>query len=188
MRFSNWLQFPRMPFSPRKRLPNVEPRPPTLEKLKEAILSPIKYPTFPPRSQALPHIRLAKPKQQQRHLTDVETARPLPTTFSKGETMLDFKTKPLIPEPLPKGDYHYPFRYYEITLRRGVTGLPARTRHIVQSIGLLKRHQVVWRLVSPRSAGQLLKIKELVHVRLVNEIPKKEPYPTGYKKVSNLLI
>ncbi|KAI8899550.1 hypothetical protein BC833DRAFT_519781, partial [Globomyces pollinis-pini] len=56
--------------------------------------------------------------------------------------------------------------YYQITLRRGLMGLPATTKHIVQSLGLHKRHQVVWRLVSPRSAGQILKIKELVHVSL----------------------
>jgi ribosomal protein L30/L7E len=120
-------------------------------------------------------------------MTDVETARPLPQTFQEGETIKDYKTKPLVAERLPEGEYHYPYRYYEITLRRGVLGLPARTRHIVQSLGLLKRHQVVWRLVSPRSAGQILKIKELVSVRLVNEIPAKQPWPTGFKKIGNLL-
>jgi ribosomal protein L30/L7E len=158
-----------------------------VEELKAKIAEPIKYPSFPPRKDLPPHIRLSRPPQPQRHITDVETARPLPLTFKEGESIRDYKTKPLVAEKLPAGEYHYPYRFYEITLRRGVLGLPARTRHIVQSLGLLKRHQVVWRLVSPRSAGQILKIKELVSVRLVNEIPVKQPWPTGFKKIGNLL-
>ncbi|KAI8924676.1 hypothetical protein BC831DRAFT_387830, partial [Entophlyctis helioformis] len=56
--------------------------------------------------------------------------------------------------------------FFEITLRRGLFGLPQTTRTVVSALGLSKRHQVVWRLVGPRSAGQLLKVKELVTVRL----------------------
>jgi hypothetical protein len=42
-------------------------------------------------------------------------------------------------------------------------------------------------MVSPRSAGQILKIKELISVRLVNEIPVKQAWPTGFKKVGSFL-
>ncbi|KAI9008329.1 hypothetical protein BC832DRAFT_523919, partial [Gaertneriomyces semiglobifer] len=56
--------------------------------------------------------------------------------------------------------------YYEISLVRSQLGLPKATRHILQSMGLHKRHQVVWRAVGPRSAGQILKVRELVKVRL----------------------
>jgi large subunit ribosomal protein L30 len=187
MKFNLILQLPRMPFSPKRKLPNVIPKPPTLEQLKAPIAEQIKYPSFPIRKQPPPHIRLAQPPKPQRHITDVETARPLPCTFKEGESKRDYNTKPLKVEALAHGEYHYPYRYYEIALRRGIIGLPARTKHIVQSLGLQKRHQVVWRMVSPRSAGQILKIKELVTVRLVNEVPTKEAWPTGFTRVGNIM-
>ncbi|KAI8913485.1 hypothetical protein EDD86DRAFT_180245, partial [Gorgonomyces haynaldii] len=55
--------------------------------------------------------------------------------------------------------------YYQITLKKGIIGLNKHTKKVVEALGL-RRHQVIWRLVSPRSAGQVLKIKELVDVQL----------------------
>ncbi|KAJ3325558.1 hypothetical protein HDV06_003328 [Boothiomyces sp. JEL0866] len=182
---SSLLNFPRMPFNPKKTIRDIKPRQPTKEALEAPIAEKKKYPQFPPRTYPPAHIRLSQPKGPKRHLTDVQV-RPLPTTFAEGESFADFKNKPLKCEPLTDG-YHYPYRYYEITLRRGVIGLPEATRKIVSALGFQKRHQVVWRLVSPKSAGQILKIKELVHVRLVNEIPVKISPPSGYKKVSSLI-
>jgi ribosomal protein L30/L7E len=181
----NW--FPRLAFQPKKLKPNVIPKTPTEEVLNAPILKKPLYASYPSRKYPSVKERLSFPKPHisKRHLTDVETARPLPTTFAPGQTLKDFKTKPLIPDT--KASYHYPYRYYEITLRRGLIGIPKKIKHIVQSIGLHQRHQVVWRLVSPRSAGQILKIKELVHVRLVNEIPIKEKQPTGYSFSTSLL-
>jgi ribosomal protein L30/L7E len=184
--FNTKVLLARTPFSQRLIKHSYKPKPPPLEALDKTP-SKLVYEYFPPKSDLPPHQRLAQPKKEKRYLTDVETGRPLPNTFKFGESEKDYKTKPLICEPLPKGEYHYPYRYYEICLRRGVLGLPKSTRHIVQSLGLHKRHQVVWRLVSPRSAGQILKIKELVHVRLVNEIPPKPEYPKGYQVVGSFL-
>lgn len=43
------------------------------------------------------------------------------------------------------GSQHHdmPYKYYEITLIRSLIGLDHKTKHIAQSLGLLKRHQVV---------------------------------------------
>ncbi|KAJ3273033.1 39S ribosomal protein L33, mitochondrial [Terramyces sp. JEL0728] len=182
---SSLLNFPRMPFNPKKTIRDIKPKQPTKEALEAPIAEKKTYPQFPPRSYPPAHVRLSQPKGPKRHLTDVQV-RPLPTTFAKGESFANFKNKELKCEPLSEG-YHYPYRYYEVTLRRGVIGLPEATRKIVSALGFQKRHQVVWRLVSPKSAGQILKIKELVHVRLVNEIPAKITLPSGYKKTSSLI-
>ncbi|KAI8921013.1 hypothetical protein DFJ77DRAFT_423297, partial [Powellomyces hirtus] len=56
--------------------------------------------------------------------------------------------------------------YYEISLRRSLNGLPATVKKVASAIGLTGRHQVVWRPVSARHAGQILKLRELVAVRL----------------------
>ncbi|KAI8823137.1 uncharacterized protein EV422DRAFT_483369, partial [Fimicolochytrium jonesii] len=56
--------------------------------------------------------------------------------------------------------------YYEITLRRGLNGLSKHTKKHAQAVGLLRRHQVVWRAVGPRAAGHVLRLRELVDVKL----------------------
>jgi ribosomal protein L30/L7E len=68
-----------------------------------------------------------------------------------------------------------------------IKGLPKAIRTIVTGLGLNQRHQVIWRPVSPKTAGQIIKIKELVHVELVNEIPKKQTRPTGFVKIGNAI-
>lgn len=132
--------------------------------------------------------RKKQPPQRKRSIGDVETALPLPTTFKEGETFKTFQTRPSkVGEPLPLSESQYPYKYYEITLRRGVIGLPKATRNVVASLGLTKRHQVVWKAVGPTTAGEILRVKELVTVRLVNEIPAVPQRPSGYTKVGNLL-
>lgn len=182
---SSHLLMPRGAFNPRLQPLQKTPKTPTAKQLQEPISMPEKYKSYPSRRYLQPHQRLSLPKQPKRSLTEVQTARPLPITFKEGETAKTFKTKPLVCEPLPKGEYHFPYRYYEICLRRGLIGIPKDIKHIVQSIGLTKRHQVVWRLVSPKSAGQILKIKELVTVRLVNELPLPQKNPSGFKVLSS---
>jgi large subunit ribosomal protein L30 len=176
---------PRAAFNPRLQPLEKAPKTPKLEDLAAPLIKAEKYVSYPSRKYMKPHERLSLPKVAKRSLTEIETARALPITFQEGETIKDYKTKPLICEKLKAGEYHFPYRYYEICLRRGLVGLPQKTKHIVQSLGLTKRHQVVWRLVSPKSAGQILKIKELVTIRLVNEIPERKPPPTGFKLISS---
>ncbi|KAJ3417206.1 hypothetical protein HDV05_006412 [Chytridiales sp. JEL 0842] len=81
----------------------------------------------------------------------------------------------------------YTHKYFEITLRKGYYGLPKKVKGYLMALGLHQRHQVVWRQVGPESAGQIMKVKELVSVRLVNGIPPKEAMPVGYSKVGNVM-
>ena len=177
------LWMPRMPFAPKLAKVTRKPLPVVTSLLAEQPLVK-KYPNYPPKKDLEPHLRLSLPKKPKRWLSEVETARPLPQTFSDGMTLKDFKSKPLIP-PTECQNYHYPYKYYEICLMRGILGLPKQTRKIVQSLGLHTRHQVVWRLVGSRSAGQILKVKELVSVKLVNDIPPKSVYPRGFQVVES---
>ncbi|KAI9354826.1 hypothetical protein DFJ73DRAFT_826511 [Zopfochytrium polystomum] len=89
--------------------------------------------------------------------------------------------------PLPAAVSRLPYRYYQVTLRRGTNGLPGKTVASVRELGLTTRHQVVWVRVTQKNAGLIMKVKELVDVRLVNQIPPKRPIPLGYKKVGSAL-
>ncbi|KAI8808198.1 hypothetical protein BJ742DRAFT_810009 [Cladochytrium replicatum] len=112
-----------------------------------------------------------RPPKPQRHITDTQTAIPLPTTFRPKDTT-EVKAEP---------------RYYEITLRRGVVGLPWKTRRVVESLGFKKRHQVVYKPIEASVAGRILGVKELVSLRLVADIPPRYEIPKGYKKVGSLI-
>ncbi|KAJ3088190.1 39S ribosomal protein L33, mitochondrial [Quaeritorhiza haematococci] len=134
--------------------------------------------------------RFRRPPKAQRHLPDTQTAIPLPTTFPPGMDIYSFRRshQARIPStPLTTDPNYYPYRYYEITLRKGVVGLSKDTKELCLGLGLRKRNQTVYHLVSETIAGKILKIKELVAVRLVNEIPKKVEIPAGYKKVGNAI-
>ncbi|KAH6601663.1 hypothetical protein BASA61_001867 [Batrachochytrium salamandrivorans] len=186
--FSNTptAHYPRMP---RKQAPDVTPRFPTAAQLAAPAPQPLQF----SRPQRHNYGAGFKPKPlppntANRHLTDVETWLPLPTTFSPGQTAESIRCRPTRPDTrLSQAEYPYPYRYFEITLRRGVFGLPKKTKEVIQCLGLHSRHQVVWRLVGPRSTGQILKVKELVNVRLTNTIPELQKLPTGYTKQGSLL-
>ncbi|OAJ43022.1 ribosomal protein L30p/L7e [Batrachochytrium dendrobatidis JEL423] len=165
----NWFSttsVPHYPRAPRKQSPNVTPRFP----LKEQLSTPVPIKAVFPKPQAYKYGPGMKPtpfppNTPKRHHTDVESGIPLPTTFAPGETAKSIRTRPTRPErKLTQEEYPFPYRYFEITLRRGVIGLPKTTRDIVKCLGLHTRYQVVWRLVGPRSAGQILKVKELVNM------------------------
>lgn len=64
--------------------------------------------------------------------------------------------------------------YYRIHLYRSFIGLPQTTRLTCQALGLSKRGKVVYKKVSPEIAGQVLKIKELVKVNLVEDLKIRE--------------
>ncbi len=113
---------------------------------------------------------------------------PLPTTFEKGQDhktwLADMKKDE---EPLTSDPNFYPYKYYEITMIRGTIGLPVKTKRITKSLGLSVVNQVVYKPVSEAIAGKILKVKELVRLRLVNEIPAPQQTVLGYKKIGNAI-
>ena len=78
-------------------------------------------------------------------------------------------------------------KYFQITLMRGLIGLPKSTRKVVHTLGLTKRHQIVWKPISSSIAGMILKIKELVSVDCVSGIPPKKKVADGYVKIGNAI-
>ncbi|KAJ3038876.1 39S ribosomal protein L33, mitochondrial, partial [Rhizophlyctis rosea] len=126
-----------------------------------------------------------KPHPPKRVIDDVETALPLPLSYKLHGVP---QPRPLVPptkiESTPENPF--PYKYYEIALRRGLIGLPEKTRKYVEMAGLRKRYMVVWKPVTPENAGLILRIKELVTVRLVNEIPEKPERPKGFVKVGSV--
>ncbi|KAI9352677.1 hypothetical protein BDR26DRAFT_849676 [Obelidium mucronatum] len=62
------------------------------------------------------------------------------------------------PTPLPISETNkYPFKYYQISLRRGLYGIEKDVKKCVNALGLHGRHEVVWRAVNPHNAGLILK-------------------------------
>ena len=59
--------------------------------------------------------------------------------------------------------------YFKITLIRSGIGLPKKTQGVLAALGLRKRMQTVFHLVSPQVAGQVMKVKELVAVSEVEK-------------------
>lgn len=113
---------------------------------------------------------------------------PLPMTYAPGQ---DFKTwladMKKQPEPLTDDPKYFPYTYYEVTMIRGLIGLPEKTKAVARSLGLRVVNQVVYHRVSSATAGKLLKLKELVRLRLVNEIPKEVKCVAGFRKVGNVI-
>lgn len=61
--------------------------------------------------------------------------------------------------------------HYRITLRRSAIGMPSHTRKVLESMGLRKRLQSVYRPKRADIAGMVLAVKELVHVENVRRLP-----------------
>ena len=64
--------------------------------------------------------------------------------------------------------------YFRITLLRSAIGLPQRTKAVLKAIGLRKRMATVFLPVSRDSAGQIMKIKELVDVQEVESAQTRQ--------------
>ena len=64
--------------------------------------------------------------------------------------------------------------YFRITLLRSAIGLPQRTKAVLQALGLRKRMATVFIPVSRDSAGQIMKVKELVDVREVEQAKSRQ--------------
>lgn len=97
--------------------------------------------------------------------------------------------------------------HYRITLRRSAIGLPERKSRVLEALGLHKRLQSVYQAHSQTAAGNILAVKELVHVenvRLLNSSDDEQIWvnskgevvdagrhlrkaPRGYRIVGNLL-
>ena len=54
--------------------------------------------------------------------------------------------------------------YFKITLIRSAIGLPKKTQGVLNALGLRKRMATVFKPVNASTAGQIMKIKELVAV------------------------
>jgi ribosomal protein L30 len=63
--------------------------------------------------------------------------------------------------------------FYRITLKRSTIGLPQKYKTTVQRLGLKRTGSVVYQKVSADSAGQVLRIKELVDVEIVDRALSK---------------
>lgn len=59
--------------------------------------------------------------------------------------------------------------YFRITLLRSAIGLPRRTGDVLKALGLSKRMKTVFHEVTPSTAGQIMKVKELVSVEETEE-------------------
>ncbi|TAQ83670.1 hypothetical protein B7494_g8007 [Chlorociboria aeruginascens] len=64
--------------------------------------------------------------------------------------------------------------YFRITLMRSGIGLTKRTQGVLKALGLRRRMKTVFYPVSPEVAGQIMKVKELVHVQEVEKAMTKE--------------
>lgn len=63
--------------------------------------------------------------------------------------------------------------FFRITLIRSAIGLPERSSGVLRALGLRKRYRTVFHPVTPEIAGQIMKVKELVSVREVEQAMTK---------------
>jgi len=59
--------------------------------------------------------------------------------------------------------------YFRITLMRSGIGMPKRTQGVLKALGLNRRMKTVFYPVSSEVAGQIMRVKELVHVEEVDK-------------------
>lgn len=59
--------------------------------------------------------------------------------------------------------------FFRITLMRSPIGMPKKTTGVLKALGLPRRMRTVFHPVSPQVAGQIMRVKELVHVEEVSE-------------------
>jgi large subunit ribosomal protein L30 len=82
--------------------------------------------------------------------------------------------------------------FWKVTLIRSGIGLSPRLNRTLFALGLRKRFRTVFQPVNPRVAGQLLRVKELIKLELVDvtetkeEMREKRRPPKGYVVESEL--
>lgn len=80
-------------------------------------------------------------------------------------------------------------KFFKLKLFRGFIGLPGKYREWAKNLGLRKRGETVYVPVRAETIGSILKLKELLKVNLVDEIPKaiNPEYPKGYQIIGSYL-
>lgn len=64
--------------------------------------------------------------------------------------------------------------WYRVTQVRSTIGLPRKLRNTALAMGLKKRGNVVYQKVNAANAGQILTLKELVDVQVVDQALTRE--------------
>ena len=64
--------------------------------------------------------------------------------------------------------------FFRITLLRSPIGLPYSTTGVLKALGLRKRMATVFHPVTPSTAGQIMRVKELVDVKEVEKRMSKD--------------
>ena len=63
--------------------------------------------------------------------------------------------------------------FFRVTLIRSAIGLPQKTRGVLNALGLRKRMATVFVPVNSSTAGQIMKVKELVAIAEVEKVLSK---------------
>lgn len=73
-------------------------------------------------------------------------------------------------------------KYFRVTLKRGLIGLPDKFKEHTRSLGLRRTHQKSYLQINPQTVGNILKVKELVEVKTVKgkPIPGASYWAKGY--------
>lgn len=81
-------------------------------------------------------------------------------------------------------------KYYKVTLTRSTIGLSQDYRAAAKTLGLFRLNQSSYQPVNASTAGLILKLKEIVRVQNVDQIPEKsaaKKTERGYKVVGRML-
>ncbi|OZJ04251.1 hypothetical protein BZG36_02486 [Bifiguratus adelaidae] len=84
-------------------------------------------------------------------------------------------------------------QYFKITQMRSAIGLDQSIRATARSLGIHRLHKPVYHPVNATTAGYILKLKELVHVETVSDIPQRSAEKAarkperGYTVIGNAL-
>lgn len=116
-------------------------------------------------------------------------SEPCPSTFPPGIANYEQMRRPLVPEKaLTPDEYEYPYRYYEVSLKRSHARMDKIYKDKLKFLGLTERNHVTWWLVHPFSAQRILEVRHLIDLRLTNEIPiENDQYEPGFEYISNAL-
>lgn len=64
--------------------------------------------------------------------------------------------------------------YFAITQKRSTIGLPQNPRKVMEALGLRKIGHTVYHSQTPYIVGMIIKVKELLSVKMINRIPSLE--------------